>query len=269
MAALDKAFHDLHRQGLLILANVGDAGGARLVERLGSQAVATSSAAVAWTHGYQDGNQLPLELLSASIGLMTRVLSVPLTVDIEGGYSDDPIAVAKVIDAVLAAGAVGINIEDGVAAPDVLVRKIAAAKQVANQHGIDLFVNVRCDVYLKNLLPAEQRLEELLRRAARYADAGADGFFAAGVVEPEEIATLCRAAEVPVNLLWRLGLAAPAELQRLGVRRLSAGSSIAEFLYGALSGLARGFLEEGRLDTQALQAHSYGELNALMAPRIP
>ncbi|QDD88498.1 isocitrate lyase/PEP mutase family protein [Pseudomonas oryzihabitans] len=267
MAALAETFHDLHRQGLLILANVGDAGGARLVERLGSQAVATSSAAMAWTHGYQDGNQLPLELLSASIASMTRVLGVPLTVDIEGGYSDEPVAVAKVIEAVLAAGAVGINIEDGVGAPDLLVRKLETARTVADRHGIDLFVNVRCDVYLKNLLPAEQRLEELLRRAARYADAGADGFFAAGVTEPREIATLCREAKVPVNLLWRAGLAAPDELQRLGVRRLSAGSSIAEYLYGALSGLAQGFLKDGRLDVQALQAHTYGELNALLAPR--
>lgn len=267
MAALAETFHDLHRQGLLILANVGDAGGARLVERLGSQAVATSSAAMAWTHGYQDGNQLPLASLSASIASMTRVLSVPLTVDIEGGYSDEPVAVAKVIDAVLAAGAVGINIEDGVGAPDLLVRKIETARTVADRHGIDLFVNVRCDVYLKNLLPAEQRLEELLRRAARYADAGADGFFAAGVTEPREIATLCREVKVPVNLLWRAGLAAPDELQRLGVRRLSAGSSIAEYLYGALSGLAQGFLKDGRVDVQALQAHTYGELNALLAPR--
>ena len=267
MAALAETFHDLHRQGLLILANVGDAGGARLVERLGSQAVATSSAAMAWTHGYQDGNQLPLALLSASIASMTRVLGVPLTVDIEGGYSDEPEVVAKVIDAVLAAGAVGINIEDGVGAPDLLVRKLEAARTVADHHGIDLFVNVRCDVYLKNLLPAEQRLEELLRRAARYADAGANGFFAAGVTEPREIATLCREAKVPVNLLWRAGLAAPDELQRLGVRRLSAGSSIAEYLYGALSGLAQGFLKDGRLDVQGLQAHTYGELNALLAPR--
>ncbi|WP_085694733.1 MULTISPECIES: isocitrate lyase/phosphoenolpyruvate mutase family protein [unclassified Pseudomonas] len=267
MAALDTVFHDLHRQGLLMLANVGDAGGARLVERLGSKAVATSSAAMAWSHGYQDGNKLPLELLRSTIASMTRVLSVPLTVDIEGGYSDEPEQVANVIDAVLAAGAVGVNIEDGVGSPDLLIRKVDAAKKVADRHGVNLFVNVRCDVYLKNLLPAEQRLEELLKRAALYANAGADGLFAAGVVEPHEIAAVCRESKLPVNLLWRAGLAAPEELQRLGVRRLSAGSAIAEFLYGAMGGLASSFLEHGHLDTHALKAHTYGELNSLMAPR--
>ncbi|MGQ7244861.1 isocitrate lyase/PEP mutase family protein [Salinicola sp. V024] len=268
MAALDNVFHGLHQQGLLILANVADAGGARLVERLGSKAVATSSAAMAWSHGYQDGNKLPLSLLSSTIGSMTRVLGVPLTVDIEGGYSDDPEQVAKVVEAVITAGAVGVNIEDGVASPKLLVHKIDAARRVANQHGVNLFVNVRCDVYLKNLVPTEQRLEELLKRGAQYASAGADGLFAAGVVEPREIAAVCRESSLPVNLLWRTGLAAPNELQRLGVRRLSAGSSIAEFLYGAMDGLARSFLDSGQLDTHTLKAHTYGELNALMALQI-
>lgn len=118
MAAMDRVFHDLHRQGLLLLANVADAGGARLVERQGSKAVATSSAAVAWSHGYQDGDKLPLALLAGTVESMARVLNVPLTVDIEGGYSDAPEQVAKVVDTVIAAGAVGINIEDGTQPPN-------------------------------------------------------------------------------------------------------------------------------------------------------
>lgn len=198
---------------------------------------------------------------------MTRVLGVPLTVDIEGGYSDDSEQVAKVVEAVIATGAVGINIEDGAASPELLVHKIDAAKRVGDQHGVNLFVNVRCDVYLKNLVPTEQRLEELVKRAARYANGGANGLFAAGVVEPDEIAAVCRESSLPVNLLWRAGLAAPSELQRLGVRRLSAGSSIAEFLYGVMDGLARSFLESGQLDIHTLKAHTYGELNTLMAPQ--
>lgn len=117
MTTLDNAFHNLHQQGLLVLANVADAGGARIVERLGSKAVATSSAAVAWSHGYQDGNQLPLELLRTTVRSMARVLSVPLTVDIEDGYSDHLGHVAETIEAVAAAGAVGINIEDGLGSP--------------------------------------------------------------------------------------------------------------------------------------------------------
>ncbi|MCV4261594.1 isocitrate lyase/phosphoenolpyruvate mutase family protein [Pseudomonas capsici] len=265
MAALDHAFHNLHQDGLLVLANVADAGGARLVEHLGGKAVATSSAAMAWSHGYQDGNKLPLELLSTTIQSMVRVLTVPLTVDIEGGYSDDPKKVGEVINAVVAAGAVGINIEDGLGTPDLLVRKIDVARQVAQQSGVDLFINVRCDVYLKNLFAAELRLEELLKRAELYTGAGADGLFAAGVVDSNEIAAICQSTRLPVNLLSRDGLPSPDELKRLGVRRLSAGSSIAEFLYGAMGGLVRSFLDSGELDTHALKAHTYGELNALMA----
>ena len=267
MTALDNAFHSLHQNGLLVLANVADAGGARIVERLGGKAVATSSAAMAWSHGYQDGNQLPLDLLSTTVKSMARVLSVPLTVDIEAGYSDDLEQVGRVINAVIAAGAVGINIEDGLGSPELLVRKIDVARKVANQTGVKLFINVRTDVYLKNLFPAEQRLEELLKRAALYAGAGADGLFAAGVVDSNEIAAICRATPLPVNLLSRDGLASPAELQRLGVRRLSAGSSIAEFLHGAMGTLVRSFLDNGQLDTHALKAHTYGELNALMAAK--
>ena len=267
MTALDNVFHELHQQGFLVLANVGDACGARVVESLGSKAVATSSAAMAWSHGYQDGNRLPLDLLASTVRSMTRVLSVPLTVDIEGGYSDDLEQVARVVDTVVAAGAVGINIEDGAASPEVLVRKIDVARQVANRHGVKLFINVRSDVYLKDLVDNDLRLEELLRRSALYASAGADGLFAAGVVAPDDIAAICEASRLPVNLLARDGLPSPDELKRLGVRRLSAGSSIAEFLYGAMEGLARSFLEQGKLDTQALKGYTYPQLNALLRPK--
>lgn len=113
MNALDTRFHQLHQEGLLILTNVADATGARLVEHAGGKAVATSSAAVAWAHGYPDGNTLPLERLISTVESIARVIQVPLSVDIEAGYSDDLGRVAEVVDAVLAAGAVGINIEDG------------------------------------------------------------------------------------------------------------------------------------------------------------
>lgn len=115
-AAAD-AFHALHAQGLLILPNAWDAGSARLVESLGAKAVATSSAAVAWSHGYPDGDFLPLERLVATTTAIARVLRVPLSVDIEGGYSDQPAAVGDVVARVIDAGAVGINLEDGGADP--------------------------------------------------------------------------------------------------------------------------------------------------------
>lgn len=149
MDTLDNQFHQLHQSGLLILTNVADATGARLVEQLGSKAVATSSAAVAWVHGYPDGNTLPLERLVSTVESIARVTTVPLTVDIEAGYSDDLGRVAEVIDAVIAAGAVGINIEDGASPPELLARKIEIARQVANRRDVKLFINARTDVYLR------------------------------------------------------------------------------------------------------------------------
>jgi 2-methylisocitrate lyase-like PEP mutase family enzyme len=263
---MDSQFHQLHHDGLLILTNVADATGARIVEQLGCKAVATSSAAVAWAHGYPDGNALPLERLISTVESIARVISVPLTVDIEAGYSDDLARVAEVIDAVIAAGAVGINIEDGASPPELLAHKIEIARQVAERRQVRLFINARTDVYLKGLVPAEDRVAETLRRAALYQAAGADGLFAAGVTAEYEIAALCQGTSLPVNVLGLPGLPSLDELKALGVRRLSAGSGIAEFLYGAMASLAKGFLETGKLDSSHLKAFTYGEVNALLKP---
>jgi 2-methylisocitrate lyase-like PEP mutase family enzyme len=264
MQSFDQQFHRLHHDGLLILTNVADAAGARLVEQLGSKAVATSSAAVAWAHGYPDGNTLPLERLVSTVESIARVIRVPLTVDIEAGYSDDLVRVAEVIDAVIAAGAVGINIEDGASAPELLARKIEIARQVAQRRDVKLFINARTDVYLKGLVPAEDRVAETLKRAALYQAAGADGLFAAGVTAEYEMGAICRGTPLPVNVLGFACLPSPDELKALGVRRLSAGSSIAEFLYGAMGSLAKSFLQNGKLDTHDLKAFTYGEVNGLL-----
>ena len=264
MNALDTQFHQLHHDGLLILTNVADATGARLVEQLGGKAVATSSAAVAWAHGYPDGNTLPLERLVSTVESIARVIQVPLSVDIEAGYSDDLERVAEVIDAVVAAGAVGINIEDGSGTPELLARKIEVARQVADKRNVKLFINARTDVYLKSLVPAEDRVAETLRRAALYQAAGADGLFAAGVTSAYEIEAICKGTSLPVNVLGFAGLPSPDELKNLGVRRLSAGSGIAEFLYGAMGSLVKSFLASGKLDTHDLKAFTYGEVNGLL-----
>ncbi|RIJ12829.1 isocitrate lyase/phosphoenolpyruvate mutase family protein [Pseudomonas sp. 91RF] len=264
MNALDTQFHQLHHDGLLILTNVADATGARLVEQLGGKAVATSSAAVAWAHGYPDGNTLPLERLISTVESIARVIKVPLSVDIEAGYSDDLDRVAEVIDAVVAAGAVGINIEDGSGTPELLARKIEVARKVADKRDVKLFINARTDVYLKSLVPAEDRVAETLRRAALYQAAGADGLFAAGVTSAYEIEAICKGTALPVNVLGLAGLPSPDELKTLGVRRLSAGSGIAEFMYGAMGSLVKSFLASGKLDTHDLKAFTYGEVNGLL-----
>ncbi|MCY1019085.1 isocitrate lyase/PEP mutase family protein [Pyxidicoccus sp. MSG2] len=262
-----QVFRQLHTEGLLLLTNAWDAGSARLMESLGSKAVATTSAGVAWAHGYADGDHLPVRLLAATVAEMTRVIRVPLTVDMEGGYSNDPAAVGETVAAVMEAGAVGINIEDGSEAPDLLCAKLEQVKRASARLGVDLFVNVRTDVFLRGLAPKERRVEEALKRAERYRAAGADGLFVPGVSDAADIRAIASAAKLPLNVMAVPGLPSPAELASLGVRRLSAGAGIAQAVFGRAAALATAFLKDGATASLAEGAMPYPQLNALMAAR--
>jgi 2-methylisocitrate lyase-like PEP mutase family enzyme len=261
-------FRDLHQGGLLILPNAWDAGSARLMENLGAKAVATTSAGVAWSHGYPDGDRLPVQLLLATVTDIARVIDVPLSVDVEGGYSDDPARVGEVVAAVIEAGGVGINIEDGSGAPDVLCAKIERAKAAGARLGVDLFVNARTDVYLSGLAPEGRRVEESLARAERYRTAGADGVFVPGLTDADEIQAITSAVQLPLNVLARPGLPPAAVLGALGVRRLSAGSGIAQALFGRAASLAATFLRDGSSDSLTGGGMSYVDINALVSGRL-
>jgi len=265
---LATAFHELHRgPELLRLPNAWDAGSARLIESLGARAIATTSAGVAWAHGYPDGDALPIPLVIATAAAIARAVRVPVTMDIESGYSDDPAAVAALVAALIEAGAVGINLEDGAGTPDLLCAKIARCRRVASELGVELFINARTDVYLRGLVPEADRIAETCARGARYRDAGGSGLFVPKLIEPASIAAIAGAAVLPLNLLAWPGLAPAAELATLGVRRLSAGSAIAEAAWGRIATLASAFLHDGRGEVAAEGAMTYREVNALVAGR--
>ena len=260
-------FHELHREGLLLLPNAWDAGSARLVESLGAKAIATTSAGVAWSHGYPDGDFLPVPRLSATVAEITRVVSVPVSTDIEGGYSNDPAVVGETVAAVVGAGAVGINIEDGTREPDLLCAKIERAKEAGLRLGIDVFVNARTDVYLRALAPPDRRLDETLARAERYRAAGADGIFVPGVTDAPAIRAIAAAVGLPLNVLTRPGLPPAAELEALGVRRLSAGSWLASAALATVAARASEFLRSGASEPLVAGAMPYADANALLADR--
>ena len=266
-ATLATRFHALHADGLLRLANAWDAGSARLAQAAGARAVATSSAAVAWAHGWPDGDLLPVELLLATTRAIAGATELPVTIDIEGGYSDEPARVGELVTALLEAGAVGINIEDGSKDPALLCAKIAAARAAASEAGVDLYINARIDTWLRGLALAGQRVGETLARAARYRAAGASGLFAPGVTDADEIAALVAGTDMPVNVLAWTGLPDAQRLAQLGVRRLSAGSAISEAMHGHVLAMMREFVATGRVDTGGVAAATYGELQALMAQR--
>jgi 2-methylisocitrate lyase-like PEP mutase family enzyme len=248
-----RVFHALHAgPDLLILANCWDAQSAKITEQAGARAIATSSAAVAWAHGYADGHHLPMAKLAASVEEIARVVGVPITVDSEGGYSDKPAEVARNVALLIDAGASGINIEDGTTPPDLLCRKIEAVRAAAAAANVDLFINARCDVYLRGLKEGHEALPETLSRAKAYREAGASGLFVPGLIDLSTIHEIVSQAHLPVNVMARKGLPPFAQLRSAGVRRLSAATGISKAAYGAASRAAQAFLETG--DSDALAA---------------
>jgi 2-methylisocitrate lyase-like PEP mutase family enzyme len=264
MNELVKTFRDLHRgPGVLCLANVWDAGSARLAESMGAAAVATTSGGLAWSLGYADGGAMPAEIAIAAAKNIVRVLGVPLTIDIEDGYSRDADVVAGHVLQLVHAGVAGINIEDGADAPEVLAAKVEAIKDAAAGAGGDIFVNVRTDVYLRGLAADSDPVHEVLVRAELYRDVGADGLFVPGICSPEEIREVAGAARVPLNVMDWPGVPAPAELAALGARRLSAGTRVAQAVWGVARDAMESFLAAGDAGTKVFPFMDYGEIQQL------
>jgi len=227
---------------VLVLPNAWDAGSARVTEIAGAKAIATSSAAVAWAHGYPDGEALPFDILLNLVREIARVVSVPITADIEAGYAGEE-SVADNVEYLIDAGATGINIEDGTGSPDLLCDKIANIKEA---HGSEVWVNARTDVYLHNLAEGEAAYEETLKRTKRYLEAGADSIFIPMAAGDELLARFVKAIPAPINILAWPGVSPVAKLREIGIRRLSAGSGIAKTSLGHIYGLTQAFLAEGR-----------------------
>lgn len=256
-------FRSLHAGSeLLVLPNCWDAGSARLIESLGAKALATTSAGVAWAQGYPDGDRLPVDNLVAVARSIARVISVPLSVDFEGGYSNEPASVADGALKLIEAGVVGINLEDGGSPPELLAAKIEHIKHAASKAGADLFINARTDVYLAGLVPPEQRVAETLARAKRYRDAGADGLFVPALVAEAEIRAISSGAGLPLNVLAWAGLPATSDLHGLGVRRLSAGSSICQSAWGHVATAVTSLLRDGN-SSPAATAMKYPDIQGL------
>jgi 2-methylisocitrate lyase-like PEP mutase family enzyme len=258
-----EAFAKLHHGAeILVLPNAWDAASAAILADAGAKAVATSSAAVAWAHGYADGDKLPRTNLLATISAAARAVGdLPLTADIEGGYTDDLAELAEVIRAVVEAGAVGVNLEDGRRDPELHARKVAAARKAAEAVGVPLFINARTDIYLKRLAEGHAAYAEAVRRAELYRDAGADGIFVPGPTDDDLIGRLADAIELPLNIMLLPGLADAGRLQALGVRRLSSATAPFRLAYAPLAGAAKTFLATGQASAFATGEHALANLN--------
>ena len=264
-----RTFRDLHGNSKkpLILPNVWDVAGARLVESLGAKAVATTSAGVAWSLGYPDGNFMPARLQARLAEEIVNAVKVPVSVDFEAGYSNQPAVVVKNLKPLAAVGIAGINIEDGTGAPALLAKKIEAIKKMASSLGVDIFVNARTDVYLQDLVADEKKVEETLDRAAVYRSAGADGLFVPGLTDTAHIAQITKGTDLPVNLMASPELPNADGLAKLNVRRLSAGTVLAQIAYKHVARLAENFLKSGDCKVFNEDALQYSQLQDLFDSR--
>ena len=221
-----KQFVALHVKGTpLILYNAWDAGSAKTIVDAGAEAIATSSWSVATAQGYEDGEDLPLPLAEQIVERIVAAVDVPVTVDFEGGYSDDDRKLASNISKLLDLGIIGINFEDrvvkgkGLYDVDRQAKRIAAIRHAAEHKGVPLFINARTDVFLGN----SGDVDEALDRAKAYASAGASGFFIPGLTEADHIRRIAEEATLPVNVMVMEGVPSNDKLAKLGVARVSYG----------------------------------------------
>lgn len=260
LAARFHALHDPRRP--LVLANVWDAASARLVAASGAPAVATTSAGVAWSLGRPDGDALSRSDAVAAVARIVDAVAVPVSADIESGYAVRPDDVSQTVSAILDAGAVGINLEDGAATPTEMSARIRAARRAADQAGVRLFVNARTDVYLAGLVAPDDPLAETLSRAARYLEAGADGIFVPGVVDETALIALAAGIDAPVNAMAGPGAPRVSDLGAWGISRVSVGSAVAQAAYAVARRAAVELATSGTYDALA-DGVDYAELNDL------
>jgi len=269
-----RAMHD--RSKILVLPNAWDPMSARVIEEAGARAIATTSAGVAFSVGYPDGEAMPRDEMIAAIARIARVVTVPLSADIESGFARDAHEVAETVRRVIAAGAVGINLEDAIhGGPpalydlEIAIDRVHAAREAASASGIPLVINARTDVYLLSIGEPDTRFDHAVRRANAYRKAGADCLFVPRIGRPADIERIVAALEGPLNLLAFPGIPTIAELERLGVARLSVGTwptlaamSTARKIAGELLGTGT---YESMFDGAGV---SYPEANRLMAARL-
>ena len=225
-----KRFAQLHVKGTpLLLYNAWDAGSARSVLEAGAKAIATSSWSVAAAQGYQDGEAIPIELAEKIVGRIVASVDAPVTVDFEGGYSEDDGELADNISRLIDLGVIGINFEDRVVKGSGLysvhrqARRLGAIREAAEQKRVELFVNARTDLFFEHGEDAGQAVDEALERAKAYAAAGASGFFIPGLTEDALIGQLCEAVTLAVNIMVMDGVPSNERLAKLGVARISYG----------------------------------------------
>ena len=227
-----KAFRAMHQSPpALLLPNAWDPVSARIFQESGFRAIATTSGGLAWALGYPDGEGAPWPEVVAATRRIARVISIPLSADIEAGFGETAANVYDNVREIIAAGVAGINIEDsnlsikGTLRPiEEAAERVRAARRAADDAGIPIVINARTDVFHLNLGEAAERPGEAARRATAYLAAGADAIFLFGQPELGVVSDLATRIKAPVNIVGRAGMPGMPELERMGIARVSTAS---------------------------------------------
>lgn len=269
-----EAFRALHHgPRTLVLPNAWDVPSARVFEDAGFPAVATSSAGVMVSLGFPDGEEIPRREFVATTGRIASRVSIPLSADVVAGFGTTPRAVTSTVRAMLAVGAVGINIEDRNPSGDGLfpvakqVRKLEAIRALGKAEGIPLVINARTDALRMTGGDEEGRLREAIRRAESYRDAGADCVYPMGLTDAVSVSRFVESLQCPVNVMVRKGLPTIPELERLGVKRVSFGPSASYAAMGLLKRASEEVLARGTYESLLDGAITFDELNLLARAR--
>jgi 2-methylisocitrate lyase-like PEP mutase family enzyme len=264
-------FRQLHTgPSILVLPNAWEAASACIFEQAGFQAIATTSSGVAAALGYLDGEQISRDMLIEVVERMTRVVTCPVTVDIEAGYGDTLDEVLQTIQATIDAGAVGINIEDSMTRQgrslvgiSHQVELLAAIRELATSMDMPLVINARTDIFLLARGGSASHLEEAVLRANAYRQAGANCFFPIGLSHAGTIAKLAQAIRYPMNILASPVTPSLAELAQLGAARVSFGSGMMRATLAHLRRIAHELLERGTCTSMTEEMISGAELRSL------
>lgn len=260
-----------HGPRILVFPNVWDVASARIVEDAGFPAIATSSAGVANSLGYPDGQQISRDEMLEVVARIVRAVSVPVTADMEAGYGLTPEDLAQTAVALIEAGAVGCNIEDcpqegsGELFPiDLQQKKLRAMLAAGEKLGVHLVINARTDIYLEGIGDPATRLERTAERLNAYREAGAESLFAPGVKDADTIGKLVRAVKGPLNILATVGSPSVAEFEKLGVARISCGSGPMRASMGLTARIAKHIREKGTFEIMTDGAMPYADANRLL-----
>ncbi len=254
-------FRELHlAPDILVLPNAWDVAAARIFEVAGFAAIGSTSAGVANSLGYPDGNHISREEMLEVVARIAGAVEVPVTADVESGYGD-PVATAK---AVARAGAVGMNLEDAIG--DQLADLSTQTAIIREIRALDtpVAINARTDVYLANIGDPATRFGRAVERLNAYREAGADCLFAPGVRDAVTIAALAREVRGPLNILATVGTPSVAELHRLGVARVSVGSGPARAALGLVRRIAEELRDKGSYELMLEGQIPYAEINAML-----